>query len=77
MVLMDQQGRYCADHPLCGWACFCDEDRDRKLKIHRCSGLDDGLGGYLCICGTGRYSTVYGCMGVGYPEEGDASAPTE
>lgn len=45
-----------------GYVCFCDEERDRALGIHRASWLDDGLGGYLCICGGGRYSAKRGCM---------------
>jgi hypothetical protein len=50
----------CTDHP--GLVCFCDEERDRRAGIHRASGLDDGFGGYLCVCGGGRYSATLGCM---------------
>lgn len=56
----DQQGRACLEHG--PQHCSCDEERDRAAGIHRASGLDDGLGGYLCVCLRGRYSVKYGCM---------------
>lgn len=71
----DQQGQVCLVHDLrLPWwrrllgqrpqvvHCLCDEERDRAAGIHRASGWDDGLGGYLCICLGGRYSLKYGCM---------------
>lgn len=66
--MADQQGKKCKAHPKIGQACFCDEERDRKLKLHRYSSWDDGFGGYLCICGGGRFSAKYGCMSNGYED---------
>jgi hypothetical protein len=42
--------------------CFRDEERDRLAGVHRCSSLDDGFGGYLCVCLKARFSPKYGCM---------------
>lgn len=58
----DQTGKFCAKHSNRGFDCFCDEDRDRAAQLHRVSGFDDGFGGYLCICGGGRFSAKYGCI---------------
>lgn len=60
--MADQLGRACAEHSDPGMDCMCDEDRDRALHIHRPSGFDDGFGGYLCICGGGRFSARLGCL---------------
>jgi hypothetical protein len=46
----DQLGLPCDKHPS-PLTCFCDEDRDREAGIHRASGLDNGFGGYKCVCG--------------------------
>lgn len=84
--MTDGQGNWCEEHDPAppqwkqlmpkfvhrgtGIQCLCDERRDRKLKLHRVSGYDDGFGGYLCICLGGRFSARSGCMGSGYEEEG-------
>lgn len=83
MTMADQRGNYCDVHdPRPGWfrrllgarpslthRCFCDEDHDRAAGIHRASGLDDGMGGYLCVCLGGRYSVKYGCIATGLGKE--------
>lgn len=32
------------------------------LSKHRCSEVSDGMGGFMCVCGEGSYSHIYGCI---------------
>lgn len=57
----DQQGNYCAEHSPHGITCFCDEDRDRAVGIHRPSSNGNMFGGYDCVCGE-PWLTTY-CLG--------------
>lgn len=66
--MTDGRGLYCEMHPGSSMRCFCDEERDRLRGMHRCSGLDDGFGGYMCICLETRYG-LNGCMATGRKEE--------
>ena len=47
----DQMGEWCPEHDPRGLHCFCDEKRDLDAGVHRHGSMDNGLGGYLCICG--------------------------
>lgn len=61
--MADQRGQHCPQHSPCGYACACDEDRDRAAGIHRPGSVGNAFGGYDCVCGGAWLTTFNTCTG--------------